>query len=551
MKMKINLFRWGTLGIVIVSLSFTLFSCVDKIGDSEINMIQGSSDTVSTSQVALGMLKEGMMLMHDTREHKYQYQFNLHIDAYAGYLTVANNLEGRIPSTYFINPDFESGPLTSFLWVANQVVPVINSAEKLGRPDLGAIANMMFCFMTAECVDVYGPMPYFEYRQLKSDPPMTYNTVEEIYNDLFLQLRSINEILKNTEITSEERSQLSKMDLIGQGDFNIWRKFANTLRLRLAIRISKVAPGKAKEEAEAAIKDGVLESNDENITLYGYRFKNLQVISQQWGDTRLGASLQNILECLNHPYLTKYFDAHLISTDKNGKAVIMPEGRSDRMGIRPGTSVPSKSGVNPYASFSGLSSDIGNMPQCFMKVCEAYFLRAEGALRGWQMGDKNSPSTFYTTAIRMSFTKENLGDSNDMNNYYSHTYTPKPYIDLYDESNNYDDSQGLISIQTKWDEKASNEEKLERIITQKYVANFPLSLEAWSEFRRTGYPHLIPVSYDGGDFSIPEGGYIRRMIFQRTGSAEPADVERTGVPALNGLDEQATRLWWDVDTPNI
>lgn len=544
---NINKFRNGIFSLIASAMLGSTLSCTDKIGDAEINIIQGSPDTVSTAAVALGMLKGSMLKIHDTEEHQYQYQFNLHIDAYAGYLTVANNLEGRIPSTYFINPSFESGPLSSLLTVANYVVPVIRSAERFERPDLAAIANIIFCYSVAECTDVYGPMPYLDYRTLKSEPPLTFNSVEEIYTDLFLQLRSASETLKDVQISSEDKITLSKMDIIGNGDFTTWRKFANTLRLRLAMRIVKANPSKAKMEAEDAVKEGVLEGSENNVTLNNYYYRNLYVISEQWNDTRLGASLGNILERLGHPYLDKYFKSQSLSQNSKGEDVSLPNGRT-KMGIRPGTSVSSKQGTNPFASYSSMTSDISSMPIVFMKVCEAYFLRSEGALRGWAMG--GSAESMYTNGIKYSFDKEGLGDSKAMNAYYAKVVENLPYIDLYN-SETYNDPKGLVNINSKWDKNASNEENLERIITQKYIANFPLSLEAWSEFRRTGYPHLIPVSYDGGDYSIPDGGYIRRMIFQRTGNMNVADVERTGVPALGGPDEQNTRLWWDVDAPNF
>ena len=126
-----------------------------------------------------------------------------------------------------------------------------------------------------------------------------------------------------------------------------------------------------------------------------------------------------------------------------------------------------------------------------------------------------------------------------------------PYRDLWNSANDY--SENLVQLGVRWDVNFTQEQKLEQIITQKYIANFPQSLEAWSEYRRTGYPRLIPVTYDAGDNSIPKGDHIRRMTFQTTGSVSLEDVVLSAMPALKEEDSsgflddvQGARLWWDV-----
>ena len=114
------------------------------------------------------------------------------------------------------------------------------------------------------------------------------------------------------------------------------------------------------------------------------------------------------------------------------------------------------------------------------------------------------------------------------------------------------DWPSVTTIGVKWNEADDNETKLEKIITQKYIALFPLSTEAWAEMRRTGYPKMFPVmNPDDGDGSLEYGDIIRRIPWVPTDPVAMGMVEATGVPALGGPDEQATRLWWDVDAPNF
>lgn len=114
------------------------------------------------------------------------------------------------------------------------------------------------------------------------------------------------------------------------------------------------------------------------------------------------------------------------------------------------------------------------------------------------------------------------------------------------------DMPSVTKIGVKWNESDSRETKLEKIITQKYIALFPYSYEAWVDLRRTGYPRLFPVlNPQDGDGSLKDGDIIRRMPFPGTDDASLVDIQETGLNALGGQDLQGTRLWWDVDQANF
>ena len=101
-------------------------------------------------------------------------------------------------------------------------------------------------------------------------------------------------------------------------------------------------------------------------------------------------------------------------------------------------------------------------------------------------------------------------------------------------------------------DRFANETKLEKIITQKYIALFPLSTEAWTEMRRTGYPKVFPVlNADDGDGSIEQGDMIRRIPWNASDPIVQQLIEASGLATLGGEDLQSTRLWWDVDAPNF
>lgn len=528
--------------------------CTDEVGDAEINVIQGNFAKAASAEVAEGMLKDAMYLLHDAREHKYQYQFNLHIDNYAGYLTVANSLQGRLPSTYFINPGFESGPLANMLWVARAVVPVINSADSLKIPELGAIASIMFNFSASEMVDVYGPMPYFAYKRLQTDPPVEYDKVSVVYKEILKDLKAAQQALKELRpaLTDEQKARLKRMDKIGKGDVDNWIRFANSLRLRMAMRMVKVEPALARAEAEAAYAAGILEEDyHSNIELdmAGGRHP-LYVISLTWDDSRLNASFENILKRVNSPLLEVWFSPAKTGLRNNKGEITIPDTATNvYVGIRSGTGVhPKENRRDTYLMFSGVNPNyFGVRNISLFKVSESLFLCAEAKLRGWNVGSKTD-RTYYENAIKRSLRDEGISS----NAYIGYKDVVEvPYRDLWNPANNY--SENLVKLGVRWDVTFTQEQKLEQIITQKYIANFPQSLEAWSEYRRTGYPRLIPVTYDAGDNSIPTGDHIRRMTFQTSGSVSLEDVVLSAMPALKEEDSsgfmddvQGARLWWDV-----
>lgn len=569
MNMLNRLFK----GLVVVGTTLLVSSCVDRVGDNQFNIIQGggSSDSLATAEIAEGSLKAAMPLIHDSREHKYQYQFNLHIDNYAGYLVVANSLQGRIPRTYSPNTDFQTGPITSFLWIAQQVVPVMNSAEKLQRPELGAIASIIFNFAASEVVDVYGPLPYSDYKRLKQEPPMTYQTVEEVYGlileDLKLQQQKLKDLLP---LSATAQQGLQNYDKICGGDVNKWIKFANSIRLRMAMRMSKVAPDRARSEFESAVADGVFVRNDDDVAYQLVSGKHpLYTISEQWDDTRLNANLYLLMARFHHPLLEQWFT-------KIGAGLKDEEGRDIAdvyAPMRAGMATfrkESEKFASTYKLFSKVSSNYAEHNIPIFKTSEVFFLLAEGALRGWNAG--TSARNAYQLGISESFRQEN--GAGNPGSYIRQTAAQCPPLDYIDYVNPAYSSpaaqNGSQDLGVQWDDSFDNEKKLEMIITQKYIANFPLSLEAWSDFRRTGYPQLIANdAEDTGDTSIPPrawiapngkptpSAFIRRIPFVRTGSVDIKDINGTALPALqqgdpfsifSGRDFQATPLWWDVPT---
>ena len=234
-----------------------------------------------------------------------------------------------------------------------------------------------------------------------------------------------------------------------------------------------------------------------------------------------------------------------------------------RNGVAPGEGQAAAN--NPYAGYSMLNKTYlaqAMPPLYFMKCSEVFFLMAEGALRGWNMN--GTPQQFYEQGIRYAA----LEARTTMNNEYSklvddylNVEAPKniPYVDPQGLT---PDMPSVTKIGVKWNESDSKEIKLEKIITQKYIASFPYSYESWVDLRRVGYPKLFPIlGVADSDGTIGAGNskvqtkenIMRRIPWASDDPQTKADIEETGLPALGegASDTQGQHLWWDNGASNF
>ena len=172
----------------------------------------------------------------------------------------------------------------------------------------------------------------------------------------------------------------------------------------------------------------------------------------------------------------------------------------------------------------------------WMNAAEVSFLRAEGAWRGGAMG--GTPEFFYKQGIERSFEQYGLSGADD----YANDSTLKP-ADYADPNKDYSYSiKARTDVTIKW---AEDGRELERIMTQKWIAIYPLGQEAWSEQRRTGYPRFFPVVVNnGGDNALTEG-LARRIPYPPAEQEHNGDNYDAAVGLLHGPDDYATRLWWN------
>lgn len=179
-----------------------------------------------------------------------------------------------------------------------------------------------------------------------------------------------------------------------------------------------------------------------------------------------------------------------------------------------------------------------------MNAAEVAFLKAEGALRGWNMGVDAGEA--YKQGITLSFAEWGAGGADAYMK--DSKKTAANYVDPLTSSNNIN---AVSHITIAWDESDSKDKNLERIITQKWIAMFPNGHEAWTEYRRTGYPQLFPVKVNNSAGTIDTDIQIRRMPFAKSEYTLNPEGIRKAVELLGGPDNGGTRLWWDVENKSV
>lgn len=510
-------------------------------------------------------------------EHAYQRQFSLGPDNYAQYFTVPHKkfMYGSLTSTYNVSAEFNGDPHGAYTMTKNFIVPLLHHPMIDSIPEIKAINLLFYSIMAQERADLSGPYTYFEDKE-NSESPKTYNPINEIYFKIVENLDTIVNCLKYYENRPDwYKAKIEEIMmtydhstrnlLTGVMSMEPYIRTANSLKLRMAMHIVKVDKAQAQTWAEEAVASGVIESADHQMGIFGAitGFAHPLINISSWGDTRLSASFESLLMSLNHPYTKYLFKPNSNDIINQVTGEVTPAG-TRICGIRSGTYVGQGQTYNENMrqAYSTIDNDFVGMampPLYFVKWAEADFLRAEGALRGWNMG--GTAQEFYERGIKNAdladpMMAEYLMEEQKYTTYledYMNLAEPIKYKNI-DPMGDDEDWPSVTEIGVKWNDGDSEERKLEKIITQKYIALFPLSTEAWTELRRTGYPKLFPVlNPDDGDGSLFPGDIIRRIPWVPTDPTEVAIVESTGIQALGGLpDEQGTPLWWDVmDAPNF
>lgn len=414
--------------------------------------------------------------------------------------------------------------------------PQIKYAEDFAVKNGFDIENAMMktwkVYVYDKITDFFGPIPYSQFGNGATSVP--YDSQSDIYANFFATLDSAVAIFKNNV---GQTSFLGSQDVIFSGNVNEWLKFANSLRLRLALRVKYVEPEVAKTQAEEAVADGVVEDNADNGYVHPtVFFHNQYVTISAWSDYRMSADMESILKGYRDPRVANYFTpaAEPDPTDDPPGVVFNWEG------VRNGLPISLKQSTD----FTDLGSDMGTMyrkpgtagpNKPLLRAAECYFLRAEGALEGWNMGG-GTANSYYNAGITASL-EENGGNGMNLAN--------EDYVTSPDVPMGYNATAAPAStVPILFDASGSKERQLEQIITQKWIALYPDSEEAWAEKRRTNYPTFYP-RLQSLNPNLTVDMIPRRVPFVTSEYNNNRAAVEDAITKLGGPDLGITKLWWD------
>lgn len=470
----------------------------------------------------------------------------------------------------------------SHVWNRYYTIGVKNLVDAIHRsedmPNTNAALRIHRAYMMAVLSDIYGDIPCTEagmsYIEGNANPK--YDTQEEVYDFIFSELKACAEQLgTGTDVISGDVTSLG-------GDATAWKKYANTLRLRYAMRISDVAPEKARQEFESALHadggiissagdDAYVKHIDAPFTLYDGA-NDLDFRANALGEMIYGqdpespsfvcSTLFNYMKKMDDPRLYRvarcYIHTTRSQTDTSGNFDVTDEVMD--WGNRGGTGIvpcnvgdawwnewvngPATEEIPTLASLVKLYPDKGydknnyparmlrptvavafcnaDCPGILITSAEVEFLLAEAASKGWNVpGDANS---HYEAGIRASMQM--------LNSYYDIvTKISDEEIDAYIAANPLGDNPR------------------EAINTQAWILHLANPSEGWANLRRSDYPALadrtlLPVR---GDFphEDPNMQTPVRLRYPLLEAKYNSVNYKEAVERMGGNDNWHTRVWWD------
>jgi len=354
-----------------------------------------------------------------------------------------------------------------------------------------AIAKIMIAYDYHMLVDVYGDVPYTEALQGTDNVTPKYDSQTAIYQDLVAKLNAAIDIIHNTE----NANAIGSGDVMFGGDMEEWMRFANTLKLRLLIRMADAEETSSFAATEFASFDTDLGFiSDDAMVNPGYiATDNKQ--NPYWNafhSDAAGSLAGQGRSRIPSIYTFSFYNGDKILDQGRGAATYRafpadtPVGQLGELNNNPAALssqtawyVGTGTGANASNTIGLLKGRTAGVP--LMLEAEAHFLLAEAYMKGYLSGDDQAA---FNAGVLASY--QYLYE--DISGATSSDWDPETDFELYQEDNpgNY-----LVNYELA----ASPAQKLEAIITQKYIAyNFINAQETWSEFRRTGYPTIVEGS---------------------------------------------------------
>ena len=549
------------LVISIATAALCMFSCSDEYLEN-LNTDPSKAATIDpNAQLTTAQLQTygdlGMVEIY--RNYLYGFTQQLmgcwNTTNYGGRHTIADSEMSRIWTSFYTNA------------IKNLTDAEFRTSGDESNVNINAVTKIYRVYMMSIITDIYGDVPCSEagqgYVGRIFNP--VYDTQEDIYDSFFKDLAEAVEAL-------DESKDAVTGDLIYNGDISKWRKLANSLRLRFAMRISNAAPEKAETEFEAALaaEGGIMENSGDDA-LIKYMDVAFSFGQDSYSDYRSNA-LSKLLfgnDPANNPsYICStlfnelydngdprtfmisrcYYDGLMSATSPDNRVDLTQEMIDKGIAFNP--NVPGAYSWEPWPT--GYDSDIlagmaetnpsipvraeretepklannflrGDNPGVVMTSAEVKFLLAEAALNKWEAGGE-SAETYYKEGVRAAI--DFLTERYDC-----------------DEVSQEDFDEYIANGGSFGHTEAQNREAIN---TQAWILHFTNPAECWANQRRSGYPVLKSPAEYGFEGYLTGGQDIPvRLCYPVLESSYNKDSYEDALNRMGGIDSWYTNVWWD------
>lgn len=431
-----------------------------------------------------------------------------------------------------------------------------NSADLVNKK---SIARIMKVWAFARCTDTYGDIPYFE-SCLPVEKAVTtpkYDLQKDIYTDFFKELKEAVAEMDDT------KPSFGDADVMYNGNIGKWKKFANSLRLRLALRIRYADAAMATAQMNDLTEADLITSRGDDASIYNItdypeheneRYIDLVARQATVEKAMVAKTFLDIMKNNNDPRLHVYCDTVTAWFPQTPGYEDVPY-----FGYR---GRPLLSGENPQEGYAYGDNTVSKMSDLFWvqiqefplyKASETYFNLAEAAVFGIKSGDAQA---YYKKGIRLA-----MEHAKEL--YESAVPQLPAVVSLFKAGQSQQEKDkylaGLLAEKELTQEQiddflnnepvtvlnGTNENKLEQIINQKIIALYPQEFEGWCEHRRTGYPRILV----GVENSPLKGHMPRRMPWPGSEQLINAEQYQVALERLGGAgkDSRTTTFWWEAN----
>lgn len=511
------------LKIIIATIVFAL---VNHACTSDFEDINTNPNTTNVGDIQATGMFEPLLYNGAKFWQNYTWYWNNELIQFTAFTGGTTRQEHR----YFISDANWQNVWNAYARYGNNVTHMYDLSIEQGDKSLEAIALTLKVLYMSNLTDMFGDVPYseaFTARKLDGTTKPVFDTQQEVYEQMFEDLKAANAIYAENPVFIKP-----SLDGMYNGAMEQWQKFNNSLYLRLLMRVS----GRAEMDVATKISEvlnnsttyPIFESNADNATVV---FSGIDPYRSQFSDYNEGSFTSSGRK------LTEQLIRMTVMTDINGNETFV----DPRLPII-GKKNPNVS-VNPDNVWKGTISGVSEQdqsdadrgsawlntavlaraeaPGTFMDYAEVQFILAEAALKGWIPGGEAAAKTYYETAVTASVEKwAERGQFSEV-----------PVVVSNEDINNL-----LASELASWD-LATN--KYELIGNQKYLALFWVGMEAYHEYRRTGYPELtIGNGTVFNDYVLPT-----RFAYPTTTLATNAVNSEAAITHMGG-NTMKTPIWW-------